>query len=502
LTFVQLFAKILSDGYEVEYRERMMEDYVNLEKRRVSLVYPLGGFFAGLLFVIAAYAIEILLLSYSPLQNTLWHTFHLLHAVNPILYITDLAPFILMIAGVLAGRKHEESIRYLVKLQDLLKERSTRLKTISQRYGNLFARIDDCLFETDMAGMIRDMNPAGLKILKIPEFLGTESEDKEVILEEMRRRKISAVDLYENPEDRKRLINDLLKEGKITNLQVRIKRLNGVAFDAVLDAFIDYDEKGQPIILGKLVDLSAIKQAQYLLQETNQLLSEKNSELSETVAELQMLKERYQQRSSELDSLNSELKKTNMKLEEMAITDGLTGLFNHRHLMKLLIREWERSKRNRKEFCLLMIDIDHFKEFNDTWGHQTGDRVLRLVAEKIRLRIRPYDIAARYGGEEFVIILPETNTTTAHAVASRIRKTVEETDLMLEKDKKKGKVTVSIGLTAFMPDKGDPRSSDQLLQDADSGLYLAKNRGRNRIETYHRDFLAEDTKLLRVPEKN
>jgi len=478
-----------------------MGDDVKSKKYRSPRVFPISGFLLGCLFVVAAYGIEIASLSYIPLEKTPWHLYLFLHTINPVLYLTDLAPFVLAAVGGLVGRKHAKNIRYLKELQDLLKERSARLKTVSQRYGNLFSRVDDCLFETDISGRVRDMNPAGIRTLQIQEFLGVEDGDKKAILKEMSRRKITAADIYEDPADRKRLVSILSKEGRVTNFQLRVKRLDGDVFDAVLDAFLDYDEKGHPIILARLMDLSSIKQVQHLLQDTNKRLEEKNSELSMTVAELQVLKERYQQRSGELDNLNSELKRTNKKLNELVITDGLTGLYNHRHLMELFKREWERAKRNEKEFCLLMIDIDHFKGFNDTWGHQTGDRVLRLVADTIRAQTRGYDIAARYGGEEFTVILPETDTTTCYAIASRIRKTVEAMDLALEKNGKKGKVTISIGLAGYLPVEGDPRSFDQLLRDADSGLYLAKSKGRNRIETYRRDFLTNNAGQAPFSEK-
>jgi len=479
----------------------MVEDYAKHEKYRSPSIYPLGGFLLGCLFVLAAYGIEIAFLAYIPLEKTFWHVYLFMHAINPVLYLTDMAPFVLAAAGALAGRKHAENTRYLKELQILLKDRSARLKTASQRYGKLFARIDDSLLETDMSGNIRDMNPAGIKALQLRESFGMKNESREEILEEMRRRKITAANLYEEPADRKRLLSILSKKGRVTNFQLRGKRLDGDVFDAVVDAFLDYDEKGNPIFLARIIDLSSIKQAQYLLQETNSLLEKKNNELSMTVAELQALKERYQQRSGELDKLNSELKKTNRKLKELAITDGLTGLYNHRHLMELFKREWERSKRNRRGLCFLMMDVDYFKGFNDTWGHQAGDRVLRLVADTIKTQTRKYDITARYGGEEFAVVLPETGTTTCYAIASRIRKTVEEMDLSLEKNGKKGKVTISIGLTEYLPEEGDPRLVDQLLQDADSGLYLAKSKGRNRVEGYKRDFSIDNEVFPPLPEK-
>lgn len=186
----------------------------------------------------------------------------------------------------------------------------------------------------------------------------------------------------------------------------------------------------------------------------------------------------------------------------MAITDGLTGLYNHKHFMGLLEKEWERARRSKNNFCVIMIDVDYFKSFNDKWGHQMGDQALKSLAKTISSQTRSYDIVARYGGEEFGLILPETDLNTCYTVAQRIRKGVEKKALLIKSQDTKVHLTVSIGVTIYLPDQDDPRTAEQVLQDADVALYLAKNKGRNRVEMYRRDVLSESAKVVPIPEFN
>lgn len=164
-------------------------------------------------------------------------------------------------------------------------------------------------------------------------------------------------------------------------------------------------------------------------------------------------------------------------LEQLATTDGLTGLFVHRHFQEKLQGELSRAKRFRRPLSVCMMDIDHFKKVNDTYGHQTGDMVLRAVAALLRDRGgRDEDILARYGGEEFVLALVETPKRTALTVAERIRRTIAEhtfqnNDVVLP-------VTISIGVGSF-PDDADNR--EHVIACADQALYHAKESGRNRV---------------------
>ena len=168
-------------------------------------------------------------------------------------------------------------------------------------------------------------------------------------------------------------------------------------------------------------------------------------------------------------------------LRELANTDVLTKLCNRRCMLNMLTRETDRSLRTGKPLSLAMIDIDHFKKINDTYGHSLGDKVLIEFSRQVQLSLRPYDQAARFGGEEFAIILPETNLEQAAHVAERVRRDVSE--LSFQDDLKNLKMTISIGVAPF-PATGI-RSLDDLIREADNALYLAKTNGRNRVERGH-----------------
>jgi len=163
------------------------------------------------------------------------------------------------------------------------------------------------------------------------------------------------------------------------------------------------------------------------------------------------------------------------RLYELAITDGLTKLFIHRYFQARLEEEMARAKRYHTACSLVLFDIDHFKKFNDTYGHQQGDIVLIEVAKLIKLAVRDtVDIPARYGGEEFAIILPETDAKGALLVAERLRKTVESFDFPGQEQALK--VTISLGVATF-PDHASVKSV--LIKKADMALYECKSRGRN-----------------------
>ncbi len=161
---------------------------------------------------------------------------------------------------------------------------------------------------------------------------------------------------------------------------------------------------------------------------------------------------------------------------KMASTDGLTGLINHRTFQEKLQIEIDRARRFGHKVSLLMIDIDHFKKFNDTYGHTNGDEVLKRVACILQDNIRSIDLAARYGGEEFAVVLPQVSLPGAIVVAERIRKKTEEHELVF--NGKKEHVTVSIGVATFPDDASD---REELIDNADKALYLAKRTGRNRV---------------------
>jgi diguanylate cyclase (GGDEF)-like protein len=168
----------------------------------------------------------------------------------------------------------------------------------------------------------------------------------------------------------------------------------------------------------------------------------------------------------------------NARLERLAVTDTLTGLANRRRLDEILDAEWRRAMRYRTTLAVAMIDIDHFKGYNDHYGHAGGDECLRRVAASLAAAVRNTDYVARYGGEEFMIVLPETDLAGTRIVAERVRADVEalaEPHAVAPR----GIVTISIGIAAVDPSAAD--SVDNLAKTADTHLYEAKRQGRNRI---------------------
>lgn len=175
--------------------------------------------------------------------------------------------------------------------------------------------------------------------------------------------------------------------------------------------------------------------------------------------------------------LQDDLKRTNELLLELSNTDHLTGLFNRRYLIEALDKEVQRSGRKDGMVALIMLDLDHFKRVNDTYGHMQGDVVLQKVALQLQKELRGYDVAARYGGEEFVAILPDTNLKDAFMVADRIRLSIQ--GMHLAGPMSGERITASLGIASFPSPRYD--DIDGLLRAADEALYQAKERGRNRV---------------------
>ena len=173
------------------------------------------------------------------------------------------------------------------------------------------------------------------------------------------------------------------------------------------------------------------------------------------------------------------LEESNRRLEHLSVTDGLTGLFNRRHFNLALSQEWARACRTGRNLSLILVDIDYFKRYNDSYGHQSGDACLIKVAGVLKAHARRSgDCAARYGGEEFALILPELSSVQASEVAARIHQSLTELALP-HSGSDYGIVTLSIGVATQVP--GDKPCPEDLVRLADEALYAAKNGGRNRV---------------------
>jgi diguanylate cyclase (GGDEF)-like protein len=179
--------------------------------------------------------------------------------------------------------------------------------------------------------------------------------------------------------------------------------------------------------------------------------------------------------------MTEQLNEANAKLLRLSATDGLTGIANRRMYDEMAIREWRRCERMKKPLALVMIDVDHFKLFNDKYGHQTGDECLKAVAAQVgKAAPRATDLAARYGGEEFVLVLGETDTDGAKWIANRLRQQVSDLKIPHYATASRH-VTISCGVAAIIPE--GKYSLGVLLKSADHALYQAKETGRDRVGT-------------------
>ncbi|MFH0739186.1 MAG: GGDEF domain-containing protein [Candidatus Omnitrophota bacterium] len=167
------------------------------------------------------------------------------------------------------------------------------------------------------------------------------------------------------------------------------------------------------------------------------------------------------------------------RVQELAITDTLSGVFSRRYYLERFKEEIERSQKFNYSFSCLMIDIDHFKNYNDHYGHLVGDAILRELSKTIKENIRQIDLIGRYGGEEFSIILTETDKEQAKFAAERIRHSVESRYIRVYDEDLR--VTISIGISTF---PGDGKQMEALIDNADSALYYAKQNGRNKVSVF------------------
>ncbi|RLB62954.1 MAG: GGDEF domain-containing protein [Deltaproteobacteria bacterium] len=218
------------------------------------------------------------------------------------------------------------------------------------------------------------------------------------------------------------------------------------------------------------------------IKPIHEILQEANIRLSHMNLDYEQMNKQLIKAKISLEKLTEELREKNKLLDNMAHIDGLTNIFNNRYFQGAFDKELSRATRNSSQFSLVLIDIDLFKSFNDTYGHLIGDFVLVEFARVLGKNLREYDILARYGGEEFVIILPDTSEDEAIVVAEKLRLAVETTAFKDSKDTYN--VTASFGLSLFDSAEEKKDSKKELIKMADVALYDAKDRGRNKVVAY------------------
>lgn len=208
--------------------------------------------------------------------------------------------------------------------------------------------------------------------------------------------------------------------------------------------------------------------------EIRQILSVASAKTQKMLEQNQMLESQLEKSTQLMDELKRDLE----FVRREAMTDGLTGLANRKSFDGELAQIMTEATEQNKIFTLLMVDIDHFKSFNDNFGHQVGDQVLRLVARTLKDGLKGRDFAARYGGEEFSIILPETDLAAGVAVGNSLRKAIATKDVINRNTGEvMGRITMSVGVAEYAGD----RSMEDLIERADSALYTAKHNGRNQV---------------------
>lgn len=208
-------------------------------------------------------------------------------------------------------------------------------------------------------------------------------------------------------------------------------------------------------------------------------LNKNNEILEKEILERKKTEQLLEYKYNELEETKEKLEEVNKKLEKLSYLDSLTGIPNRRSLDEFLKHEWSRAIREKMPLSIIMIDIDFFKNFNDTYGHQGGDQCLKKIASELSVSInRATDFSARYGGEEFLVILPNTDEESANYVAERIRKNIETLDIPHVSSSISSHVTVSLGISTIINCAGD--LLEEFIKCADDALYKSKQTGRNR----------------------
>ena len=314
--------------------------------------------------------------------------------------------------------------------------------------------------------------------------------------------KIEALDLVPSPENYElwykyydgdaEIVGAIDKFGDNVNEAVCSKILQNSAHEDQVKKISDSIQQALVEISGLFTSVqSATNEYGDTLTDANTQIEKANSldELSAVVTNMVESTKKVVEYNKSLETQLSssteqmtELRQTLDMVRKEAMTDSLTGLSNRKAFDNYLQLALKEAEENETTLTLLMMDIDHFKKFNDTYGHLIGDQVLRLVARSLKDGIKGRDLAARYGGEEFAIILPDTNVEAGVFVGNALRRVVERKEVINRTTGENlGQITLSVGVAQYQG-KGD--DADQLISRADEALYDAKEAGRNRVMSY------------------
>ena len=266
-----------------------------------------------------------------------------------------------------------------------------------------------------------------------------------------------------------RFLSDLRNEETVRNSGEQVQSAIETVTNAVQDVKQATQKYGEALSqvnnkISNTKDSGELNAAMKLAADSTNVMIRQNDHLAEMLVQS--------------NSAMEELKRDLEHVRREAMTDGLTGLANRKAFDSEFDRVMHMASQNKTLFTLLMLDIDHFKSFNDNFGHQVGDQVLRLVARTLKDSIKGKDFAARYGGEEFAIILPDTDLIGAVSVGNTLRKAVASKDVINRSTGKVlGRITMSVGIAEYENDK----MPEDLIERADKALYTAKHNGRNQV---------------------
>lgn len=279
-------------------------------------------------------------------------------------------------------------------------------------------------------------------------------------------------DLYEQYIDHSDRDHRVLEQTS-DRIQQSIQAVQGLLTEAQTSA-VEYG--------GSLQNVSSQLSKADSIEAITNVVSTIVNETKSMVKHNKQLEARLDASSHQVDELKTALE----NVQREALTDALTGLANRKCFDQEIDAELNIAAADNEKLCLLLVDIDHFKAFNDNFGHQVGDQVLKLVANTLINGIKGRDLAARFGGEEFAILLPETPLTAAVKVANNLRERIANKEIINRANNEHmGQITISCGAAEYQPGE----SIDGFIKRADEALYKAKNNGRNRVESAHNPYI-------------
>ena len=351
----------------------------------------------------------------------------------------------------------KRSITNAVQIHQFQQKASAAERALLERekqYRTIVETVSDIIIRLDVKGKIEFVNPA-------IRFLGY--EPSEIVGQHIEKfvKKVEGVDYH---------------DGLISQITTR-----GVGLMATNNLEVEFLVKQESPLWEENKFIPVLMDAFGLWDVSDEMafkgIGEKNFLgtlcIARNITELKAMEEELLGAQSRLIDLVEELK-------ELATKDALTGIANRRFFDEYLQKEWKRAQRDRNVFSLVMIDLDFFKSYNDTYGHQKGDDCLKKVANVIEAAMkRPADMAARFGGEEFVLVLPETSFKGAMRLSEELRKSIFDLNLEHKLNPKASRVTISLGVATTLADKEG--CFKNLISNADKALYTAKNNGRNQV---------------------